>query len=288
MINISTFFYKLLVQIKYYKNFKRFVNFSNPQDLNEKIQWLKFYSDTSLWSLCADKYRVRQFVKEKGYEDILIPLIGKWDNVDDIDWTKLPQQFIMKINNGSGGNLICKNIYELDISKTKNYFRFLLNKRFGDFNVEPHYKSITPCIIAEELLDITNQSILTNSLIDYKIWCFDGKPFCVCVFYNRCNGKVESGTYDLNWNYHKEWSIFTEHYIESSQVLPPPVNWSRMLEIAAKLSEGIPQVRVDLYEVGGKVYFGEMTFTSAGGFNNDYTDEFLLEMGRKITLPLKK
>lgn len=277
---------KFLTSVEFKHTFGRRLNWKNPQDLNEKINWLKFYSDTSLWTRCADKYEVRKYVEERGYGDNLVKLYGKWDSVDDIDWDKLPLQFVMKVNNGSGDILACKDKTFLDKEKVLGKFDALLKKKFSDYNGEPHYMTMKPCVIAEELLDARKQPIETDTLIDYKIWCFNGKPYYVWACYNRHEGSVEVATYDLGWKRHDEKSIFTWHYKRAHQDLPRPVALDQMLKMAAKLSEGIPQVRVDLYEVDGKPYFGEMTFTSAGGFNNFYTQEFLNELGNYTDLTI--
>ena len=262
---------QLLTTIEYFYTFKRMLNWKKPQDLNEKINWLKFYSDTSLWTRLADKYAVRTYVKECGFEDCLVKLYGKWDNEQDIDWEKLPCKFVMKVNNGSGDVLVCKDKNNLNIPETSQRFGLLLKKNFSNYNGEPHYRDIKPCIIAEELLDSRKQPVPVETLIDYKIWCFHGVPHHVWACHNRRKGSVEVATYDLNWNRHDEYSIFTPHYKRAEITLPKPKSLNRMLEIAAALSKGIPQVRVDMYEVDGKPYFGEMTFTSAGGFMNFYT-----------------
>ena len=272
----------------YYRQFHKELNLEDPQDLNEKIQWLKFRTDTTLWTQLSDKYRVREYVEKKGLGEILVPLYGHWDRMEDIDWEGLPNEFIMKVNNGSGDVLVCNDKNRLNIPKICEKYSKLLSKKFGLNFAEPHYNKIVPCIIFEKLLDIKKQPIESNSLIDYKIWCFSGKPECIWACYNRNPRTVEVGLYDLQWNYHPEKSIFTSHYQKSRNVLPKPKTLDRMLEIATILSDKFPEVRVDLYEVDGKVYFGEMTFTSQGGYMEFYTPEFLAEMGRKVTLPMWK
>ncbi len=161
-------------------------------------------------------------------------------------------------------------------------FNKLVKKKYGNISGEPHYLEIKPCIIAEELLDINNQPINTSSLIDYKIWCFNGKPEFTWCAWNRTDQHLDTGIYDMNWNYRPEWSNFSEHYRQGKEVIPKPINFDRMMEIASILSREFPIIRVDLYEVGKKVYFGELTFTSLGGFMDYLTPEFLLEMGNKI------
>ena len=279
---------RLLVSIQYLYHFKKVLKWWKPLDLNEKINWLKYYSDTSLWTFCADKYRVREFVKQKGLEDILVKLYGKWDHVEDIDWLSLPNSFVLKTNNGSGDVLVCEDKSKLNIEQTKNKYSTLMFNSFSCTNGESHYFSIKPCIIVEEILDSKKQSIKTKTLIDYKIWCFNGKPYYIWTCYNRHKDSVEVATYDLNWVRHDEYSVFTSHYKKAKMDLPKPKCLDRMLEIACVLSEGIPQVRIDLYEVDEKPFFGEMTFTSAGGFMNYFTPDFLREMGNLVDLSLVK
>ena len=176
----------------------------------------------------------------------------------------------------------------LDIENTVRLYSALLSKSFSETNGEPHYAAMKPCMIAEEVLDCKKQPIETDTLIDYKIWCFNGKPHHIWACFNRHQGSVEVATYDLDWKRHDECSVFTSHYKQAQSDLPKPVSLDKMLEIVSKLSCGIPQVRVDLYEVDGKPYFGEMTFSSAGGFMNFYTSKFLREMGDLVDLSLAK
>lgn len=291
-MNTKSFLYsispKLLTSLQYIYHFHKPLNWFNPKDLNEKINWLKYNSDTSLWTLCADKYKVRDYIHEKGLDETLVKLYGKWDKAEDVDWGLLPNSFVLKTNNGSGDILVCKDKSKLNIPEIVKKYSALLTKSFSDTNGEPHYALMKPCLIAEELLDCTKQVIDTDTLIDYKIWCFNGKPHCIWACYNRHQGSVEVATYDLNWVRHDEYSIFTAHYKRALFDLPKPKSLDKMLSIAAKLSCNIPQVRVDLYEVDNRPYFGEMTFTSAGGFMNFYTQKFLREMGDLVDLSLVK
>lgn len=277
---------KLLVSIEFYHAFGRRLNWKNPKDINEKINWLKLYSDTSLWTKCADKYAVREYVNQCGYPETLVKLYGKWNSAEEIDWNSLPNQFVMKVNNGSGDILVCKDKSSLKEEEVKERFKSILNSRFAYYNAEPHYTLMKPCIIAEELLSTDLQPIKTQSLIDYKIWCFNGKPYYIWACYDRIGDSVYVATYDLDWKRHDEKSADVPHYHIATKDIPRPKSLDQMLKIAARLSEGIPQVRVDLYEVDDKPYFGEMTFTSAGGFNDFYTQEFLDELGSYCDLSI--
>lgn len=270
---------KTLAGIRYKRGFNKAINWEHPHDINEKINWLKFNSDTSEWTRLADKYRVREYVCSCGLEDMLVKLYGKWNNAKDIDWECLPNEFIIKTNNGSGDVFICKNKDDIKIKDVVKHFNKLLHSKFGNYMGEPHYNKIKPCIIAEELLDAKKQAIESSSLVDYKIWAFDGKPAYIWACHNRTPHSVVVGVYDLEWNFHPEYSISTPHYILSDSPIPKPQSLKRMLQAAAILSKGFPELRVDLYEVDGKPYFGELTFSSAAGFNDFYTEEFLGILG---------
>lgn len=274
-----------VARLKYYYKFHRMPNFEHPTDLNEKINWIKFYGDTSKWADLADKYKVREYIKSKGLADTLVKLYGRWDNANEIDWDKLPQQFVLKVNNGCGDVLICKDKSKLNISSVVKKYNKLVTMRYGDVTGEPHYAKIKPCLIAEELLDVSKQSIPSSSLVDYKVWCLNGKPYLTWCAWNRRGAcGADCGVYDYDWNYHPDYSIFTEHYNEGDIRLPKPEKLERMYEVASKLSEGFPILRVDLYEVDGHIYFGELTFTSLGGFMDYFTPEVLLDMGKRVEL----
>lgn len=260
------------------------MSWDNPQDLNEKINWMKLYSDTSEWSRLSDKYHVREYLREKGYGDLLVPLIGKWNKVEDIDWNSLPDKFVMKMNNGSGDALICNDKSQLDIEYWKKEFKKLFKTTFGVTMGEFHYSKIKPCIIAEELLDATNQPVKTTSLIDYKVWCLDGKPCYIYTCLNRNNTSIEVNLYDTDWQACTEHCVNTHHCLISKTEVPRPATLNQMIQTASSLSKGFPQVRIDFYEVGGKLYFGEMTFTSNSGYMDYFTRGFMLELGKKVKL----
>lgn len=269
----------------YKKRMGKKLDLLHPKDLNEKINWLKFYGDTSRWTQLADKYRVREFVQERGLGHILIPLYAIWDNANDISFDNLPNSFVLKTNHGSGEVMVIKDKNNANINYVKEEFKKHLKTEFGKYQAEPHYRKIKRCVVAEEFLDSSKLGF-TTSLVDYKIWCFDGKPYYIWACYSRTKDKVYVETYDLNWNYHPEKSVFTDHYRDGKGIVPKPKKLDEMLKIASILSKGFPEVRVDLYEHEGKVYFGEMTFTSNGGYQDFYTQEFLDELGSYVKLPI--
>lgn len=259
------------------------MDLKHPKDLNEKINYLKFHADMHVWAKLADKYAVREYVKEKGLANILVPLYGKWDNTDHLlhDWNNLPQKFVLKTNNSCGTILVIKDKNSANLPALKEKLDSWLNKKdIGIDTVELHYALIKPCIIAEGLLEDPSVTSFSRSLIDYKIWCFDGKPFCCFVGYDREIGGAHHifDMYDLDWNERTE--LMRDK--TPRHLIPRPKNWERMKEIAAALSAGHPQMRVDLYNIDGKIYFGELTMTAQGGYIDYYTDECLLEMGRQF------
>ena len=284
---MGRFFPKKLIDYRFHDVYGRFINWNSPQTLDEKINWLKLYSDTSLWPNLADKYEVRKYVSERGFSDSLVKLYGKWEKVEDIDWNSLPNQFIVKTNNGSGDVIKCSDKSSFDYSKNIKLLKNLLQLKFGYDMGEQQYAKMRPCIIVEELLDSENQAFQSDSLIDYKILSFDGRPAYVWVCFNRTSHSTDVAVYDLDWNFHPEFSISTSHYKLCTKTLPRPKALDEMVQMASVLSKGFPFVRVDLYEVGGKPYFGEMTFTPAAGFNTFFSYEFQMVLGNKIILPQK-
>ena len=279
--HIST---KKLVELRYKRRFGRKLDWENPQTLNEKILWLKQYTDTTEWTRLADKYRVREFVEERGLSNILVELYGKWDRPEDIEWDKLPDQLIIKLNNGSGDVFICKDKNCFDKDDVTKKLKLLLSKGFGVTTAEPHYRAIKPCIIAEELLDNTLQCIKSTSLVDFKIWCLNGEPVSFWVCHNRNRKSVEVANYDINWKYLPEVANNDGYYESSKTIMKKPASFDEMIRVARQLSKGFPAVRVDLYEVNGKVYFGEMTFSSNFGLMEFYTDEYQKELGEKLDI----
>jgi len=275
----------LLAKLRFRKLFRRKLNLTHPQDLNEKILWLSLFSDTSEWTRCADKYAVRSFVEERGLKDVLVKLYGKWDTAEDINWDALPKSFVLKTTNGSGTVLVVKDKSKLDIPATVNLLNNWLKKKIGEETTEFHYCNIVPRLIAEEYIEQTEkENQISSSLIDYKIWCFNGRAYYIWTCINRLKDSTYVSMFDREWNYHPEMSVFNEHYRESKLLVPKPEKLNEMLDVAEKLSEGFPEVRVDLYYTNGMIYFGELTFTSLGGTMNFYTRDALLEMGNKIDL----
>lgn len=278
-------FTKYVLSEYWLRDFHYHLDWNNPKDLNEKIQWLILNSDTSEWSRLADKVTVRDYVKEKGFEHMLVPMLGAWDDARKINFDKLPDKFVLKCNHDSASVKILDKSIGFDKAKVVEDLNNKLRVKFGYLSCEPHYNKIPPMVMAEDFLPLDGAGI-SSTPIDYKIWCFNGKPYVVWVAYNRDNvhGHVEVEQYDLKWNYHHEWGRYTDHYRDGGGKIPCPKSFQDMLDAAKELSKGFPEVRVDFYDVAGKAYFGEMTFTSDCGRMLYFSREFLLQMGEKVDL----
>lgn len=267
---------------RYFYKFKKWPNMKNPKSINEKVLWLEFFTDTTEWTRLSDKYQVREFIKEKGLENILVKLYqGGITDVNEINFDCLPQSFVVKCNNGYGTVKLVKDKNSLDINAFKTEMREWLNSPFGYLSGEPHYTKIKPCIIIEELLPIPENEV---SLIDYKFWCLNGNPhFCMTC----SNRNIEKHRADFCYYELPSWirKAGKDRFKSCNEiVVPKPQKLELMINYAKILSSSFPSVRVDFYEVAGKIYFGEMTFTPNGGRESDFTDELLLEMGETLDL----
>lgn len=255
------------------------INWEEPQDLIEKIDWLQVYSDTSLWTLCADKYKVRKYIEEKNCAEILNELYGVWGSPKEIEWEKLPDSFVMKTNNSCGQLLIVLDKSLLDKEKAIKDLIEWMQTPYGIHNGQLHYLRIQPCIIAEKYLsDTANPG---KSLIDYKIWCFHGNPECVLVAYDRGVGHYSLSMFDTEWNNISDKALNKESAHFCGKDCDRPESLDRMLLYAKKLSCDFPEVRVDFYQINGKPIFGELTFTTGYG---SYNKEFYNYLGSKIDL----
>ena len=265
------------------KDYKRVMgrelNWEKPQNLVEKIYWLIFNTDTSLWSICADKYNVRAFVKERGCGQMLTELYGRWDNVEEIDYDSLPASFVMKTTNSSGQVIVVKDKNLLDISETNRKLNRWLSFIYGLTSAQLHYMQIKPAIIAEEML--VNKGEPAKMLIDYKIWCFSGVPESVLVVYDRNGEDYKLSVFDLKWNNISEKTIRTDSPHYGGADVPKPVSFDEMMDAAKKLSKGFPEVRVDFYDIDGRPFFGELTFSTGYGY---FTDEYYSYLGSKVNI----
>lgn len=263
--------------------FGRELNLDNPITLNEKLQWLKLYNQRPEYTTYVDKYEVRAYIKKKIGEKYLIPLLGVWDKAEDIDFESLPNQFVLKCNHNSGlGMCICKDKSKLDIDKARLELNKGMQQNYFLYSREYPYRDVKRKIIAEKFMQDRDRGELT----DYKLQCFNGKFDSVFLCEGRFTSRgVRYHYFDRNWNY-LPYCPYSDLDVSELNKLRPQ-NYDEMIAIAEKLSEGIPEVRIDLYEINGRVYFGEMTFFSQSGWDTDITYEADKAMGEKIILPQK-
>lgn len=265
-------------QFDAYFRFRRKLNLKNPQTLADKVTYLFLHKQTPLMSTCTDKWAVRDYIAKKGLADILIPTVGgPWNKVEDIDFNKLPNKFILKATHGCAMNLLIWDKKQLDISSCKKILKSWLNTTYGTYSVEPHYKQIPHGIYAEQVLGEK------KGLIDYKFHCFNRQVQFIMVCHDR----------DLYKKGHKTVrELFDTNWKDLSQnILPPlkattskPTQLSNMLDIAKILSADFTFVRVDLYEVNGTIYFGELTFSPTSGIFPTYSNKFINDMGDKLNV----
>ena len=272
----------LAIKLTYYMRMEKKLNLNDPKDFNEKLQWLKVYYRDPLYVQCADKYCVREYVAEQGFEDTLNELYRVYEKAEDINFGELPDRFALKCNHANATNVICDNKNTVDEAETKKMFRKWLKRKNGYFGGEFHYNYIKPLILAEKNL-ATENGVLP---IDYKIFCFNGEPSYIAIYADRNRDTLATKRifYDFEWN--------VMDFVDSQDKIDPsrfkrPINLEQMYLIAKKLSAPFPFVRVDLYEDEGKIIFGELTFFPTGGFGKGYTQECYNEFGDLITLPPK-
>lgn len=267
--------------IRYYRITGKKMDWRNPINLSEKLLWLNRYDCTPLKVKCADKYRMKQYVADCGLDHINVPLIGVWDRVEDIDWDALPNQFVLKTNHGCGSNIICKDKSQLDIEDAKQKLANWLQIDFGKLYNEQHYNFIKPCIFAEQYLPA-----LELYQTDYKLQVINGEPYCILICADRdTHGHAQLFSYDLDWN---RIALLNGEENSMDRQFERPQNLPQMLEYARILAKPFPYVRVDFYEVNGKLYIGELTFTPYGNIMTYYNDDVLEDMGNKLILPTKK
>ena len=271
---------KKRLQKWYKKKTGKTLDIDNPKTYNEKIQWLKLYDSTTLKSELADKYKVREWVKEKIGEEYLIPLLGVWDSFDDIDFDKLPNKFVLKCNHGCGFNLIVKDKSKLDIKKAKKKVNKWLSKDYGYKGCELHYLKIPKKIIAEEYIENTK-----GDLFDYKIWYFNGKAHYIQFLSERNTKGLKMAFYDRDW---QKQNFVYSHPLDKKNI-EKPKNLDLLLSLAEKLAKGFNHVRVDFYITNdGKIYFGEMTFTSCSGICKWKPQNTDFYFGNLFELPIKQ
>ena len=258
------------------------LNLEHPVTFNEKMQWLKLHSTDPLYTTLADKYEVRKFVADRIGEEYLIPLIGVYDRLEDIDFEALPNQFVMKTTHDSGSIVICKDKTSFDIEKARKKITNSLKYEYYYKGREYPYKNIKHRIVVEQYMEDKE----TGELTDYKFFCFNGKPEMIFVASERFAGKgvVKFTYFDMDYNV---LPIHSSGH-DNSKTLAKPDCFDEMVKVLNKLCLDLPFIRIDLYAINHKVYFGEYTFFHDGGIVNLEPDEWNYKLGEKIHLPIDK
>ncbi len=267
------FFLKILYRVHFGKR----LNLRDPKTFNQKLQWLKLYDRNPKYSILVDKYEVKEYIAKTIGEQYVIPTIGVWNTVDEIDWKSLPNQFVIKCTHDSGSVIVCKNKEDLDLKKACDSLGKCLKRNMFYWGREWPYRNVRPRIIAEKYMCVDKPE-----LTDYKFMCFNGKVKCTFLCTNRFSeGGLRVTFYDNDW----KKMPFERHYPSELVPAEKPHCYDEMVFLAEKLSSGIPFVRVDFYEIGGHPFFGEMTFFPGNGteeFTPEVWDTFLGDM---IKLP---
>lgn len=250
------------------------LDLNNPKSFNEKIQWLKLYDSTELKGLCADKYKVKEWLFNELGIDYSIKTLGVYDKFDDIDFDKLPNSFVLKANHGSGWNIIVKNKDMLDIDDAKKKFDDWMSKDFSFVDgFQMHYQYIDRKIIAEEFIKFD------GGLIDYRVHCYNGVPKDIWIDANSGTKNHLRSIYDIDYNKQNVTCTWPD-----GGEMKKPINYDLMIEISKKISKYFKFVRVDFYEVNSKLYIGELTFTPLSGIGNYNPDSYNLLQGSWIKL----
>lgn len=272
---------KLYVSLKYRCKLHKSINWNKLSSFNEKLQWLKLYGRKPEYTIYVDKYAVRDYIAKTIGEEYLIPLLGVWDTPEEINFDQLPNQFVLKCNHDSGGLCICKDKSTFDIQSAKKKLGKSLVTDYYLASREWPYKNVSRKIIAEKYMEDSK----TKELRDYKFFCFNGVVKALFVATDRQNKSTDTkfDFFDAEYNHLN----FTHGHPNALQIPEKPKNFELMKQLAAKLATNIPHVRVDFYEINGKVYFGEMTFFHHSGFVPFRPEIWDKKFGSWLELPSK-
>ncbi len=252
---------KLYLQLYYFAKFKKFIDFKNPQTFNEKLQWAKLYDRKEEYTVMADKYQVKQYVSHIIGEEYVVPGLGLWQRFEDIDFDKLPDQFVLKCTHDSGGLVICRDKSKMDIDYVKKKINSSLKTNYFYIGREWPYKNIKPMIMAEKYLEDSRHGDEKNLTV-YKFFCFDGEPYIIQLIQNDKQKDETVDYFDISWNRLN----LKQSFPNSEQPMKKPENLEELLHVARKLSqEKTGFIRVDLYSINNKIYFSEYTFFTDNG-----------------------
>ena len=271
---------KKFLSMQFRALFNRKIDWESPTSFNEKLQWLKVYDRNPEYCQLVDKFEVKKYVAALIGNEYIIPTLGVWDSFDDIDFDQLPDKFVLKCTHDSGSVVICQNKSSFDVDKAREKLEKKLKRNMFWWGREWPYKNVKPRILAEQFMEDDS-----GELRDYKFMCFNGKVRCAFTCTDRFSGKGLHVTF-----FDKDWNVmpFERSFPSAKEGVPKPLNYEKMLVLAEKLSADIPFVRVDFYEVGGQIYFGELTFFPGNGMEAFQPEEWDYRLGEWINLPNKE
>ena len=280
-VNVDRGLYRFATDEKFLRaKFKakigRDLDLNNPKTYNEKLQWLKLHDRKQQYTTMVDKYEVKRYVSEIIGNEYIIPTFGVWERFDDIDFNLLPNQFVIKCTHDSGGLCIVKDKNKFDIDKARKKINKSLKRNYYSVSREWPYKNVKPRIIVEQYME----DEIDHPLRDYKIYTFNGNAKICMINQDR---KIHTRADYFNEKY--EWLDFIWGYDHADKRPEKPLNYGLMFELAEKLAKGTATLRVDFYEVRGKLYFGELTFYDGGGFDIIDPIEWDYKLGNMVTLP---
>lgn len=262
---------KMYLKIIFYLNMGERLDLKNPKTFNQKLQWLKLYDRNPYYTQLVDKYKVKQIIADKIGMQYVVPTYGVWSSFDEIDFDKLPEKYVLKCTHDCGSVFLINNKSDFDLNKVKIAIEAMLKHNYYYAGREWPYKNVEPRIIAEEYLEDESAEKDNTRIRDYKFYCFDGKAVCVMVCIGRESGNPQFYYFDKDWKFLRFDKRSAD--LEEGFTLEKPSSMDKMFDLAEILSAGLKHVRVDFYEVNQKIYFGELTFFSAGGFDKDITCE---------------
>ena len=267
----------LYLKVLYFLTYGRFLDLKQPKRFTEKLQALKLIYTEPLHSQMVDKYGVREIIEQKLGKEYLFPLLGVWDNADDIDFDALPEQFVLKPTHDSGSIVFCRDKAHFDMAAARKKLNRSLKQRFYYKMRELAYRGVKPRIIAEPLM--VDES--GTELKDYKLLCFDGEVKFIQVHFDREHNHRRN-------LYTPDWKLVEDFFMigpsDPSYVVPKPDLLPQMLEVASRLSQGFPEIRIDFYIVNGHLYFGEFTFFHSGGLFLFFPDKYDEILGNMVHL----
>lgn len=261
----------------YFKFFGKRLNLRNPVTFNEKLMWLKLYEDDLLKTMCADKYLVRNYIRQQGYSHLLIELYDVYEIVEQIKFEEIPNRFVMKCTHASGFNIICADKEKMDKKQITSQLKKWMETDYSLIYCEPHYSNIKPRIIVEKFL---NEELYDDLPLDFKIHCFHGEPQIIEIIVPEDSSNKRELLFNCDW----DLLPYNDDSLNFLGAIKKPEKLNEMVDISRNLSKAFTYVRVDLYYCNNKIYFGELTFTPGACLDLDFINDTDYLLGNLLDL----